>query len=343
MTTEAFNERRFSDASKTKGSYEVWYMTWNHPQTGQGFWLRFVIEATTSTAAGAGHSHGEVWFARFDPNAPERTFGVHRRYPIADVSSSTGPFNVTIGKSQLGHTHTFGAFDGDGHAIAWDLRWDPAAKELKYFPDLAYTLGIGETTVVAPNPHVPVTGSIVVDGERLAFDRATLGQTHVWGTKHAFKWAWAHCADFTGAPGSLVEACIPRIHRRGLTLPPLVMVTLELDGERHRFNQFRHFVRNRASWDATSVRFTVLDSTMKVEAELTCTPDQLVMAPYLDPDGTAVWCANTEIGDARIVVSRRSGLGWREARTLVSHGRAHFELGGRERDPAVTHRHVTVE
>ncbi|HEY6038613.1 MAG TPA: hypothetical protein VIV58_30230, partial [Kofleriaceae bacterium] len=42
MTTEALNARRFRDQP---GTYEVWYLTWNHPATGQGFWLRFVLEA----------------------------------------------------------------------------------------------------------------------------------------------------------------------------------------------------------------------------------------------------------------------------------------------------------
>ena len=81
---------------------------------------------------------------------------------------------------------------------------------------------------------------------------------------------------------------------------------------------------------------------LKIEGELPCRPEQLINGRYIDPDGTEVWCANTEIGDARLTVYRRSGLRWREHRTLVSEGRAHFEHGGRERDPRVTHEHVLV-
>ena len=36
------NQRRWR-ADQT-GVYEVWYMTWNHPATDQGFWLRFITE-----------------------------------------------------------------------------------------------------------------------------------------------------------------------------------------------------------------------------------------------------------------------------------------------------------
>jgi len=68
----------------------------------------------------------------------------------------------------------------------------------------------------------------------------------------------------------------------------------------------------------------------------------MINAPYVDPDGTDLWCANTEIGDAKLTVYRRSGFGWREHRTLTATRRAHFEVGGRVRDPAVTREHILV-
>ena len=74
----------------------------------------------------------------------------------------------------------------------------------------------------------------------------------------------------------------------------------------------------------------------------TCTPAQMVNAPYEDPDGQDLWCVNTEIGDARITVFKRAGLGWREHRTLTATRRAHFEMGSRTRDPAVTREHILV-
>ena len=52
---------------------------------------------------------------------------------------------------------------------------------------------------------------------------------------------------------------------------------------------------------------------------------------------------NTEIGDARITVYRRSGLRLAGAsRASKRKRRAQFELGGRVRDPAVTREHILV-
>src|SRR6185369_6361740 len=98
---------------------------------------------------------------------------------------------------------------------------------------------------------------------------------------------------------------------------------LDLDGEHHRLNQFRHVVGNRAMWRDGRVRFSAWSPTIKIEGELTCQPEQMVTAPYLDPDGTEVFCANTEIGDAHLTVYRRAGVSWREHRRLQARGRAH--------------------
>jgi hypothetical protein len=342
VTTEPENHRRWR--ATDRGVYEVWYLTWNHPATGQGFWLRHVLEAPV-----AGPAHAELWFARFDPARPERTFGIHRRFPLdargdAPGSAPTAPVELAIAGSSLAHDRASGELSGGGHEVRWDLRWEPARTSLHLLPEVMYGGGgRGETTVLSPNPRVWMTGKLVVDGEDLVFERAVLGQTHLWGKKHAYAWAWAHCAELAGARDALLELLGVRLQRRGVTLPPIGLVALDLDGEQHRFNQFRHVVRNRASWGGGRVEFSAWSPAVKLEGELACSPRQMVNAPYLDPDGTEVFCANTEIGDARVTVWKRAGLRWREHRRLEARGRAHFEVGGRTRDPAVTREHVLVE
>jgi hypothetical protein len=334
--SEQANHRRWSD--RDRGVYEVWYMTWNDPSSGQGYWLRYITEAPV-----VGEPRGELWFARFDPADPQRTFAIHKHVPMAEVASGERPFTLSIGGCRLGHDHAVGQLSGDGHDIRWDLRWEPAHEVLRQLPDVMYARGgLGESTVHSPNPRVAMSGSLVVDGETVRFDRAVFGQTHVWGKKHAFSWTWGRCADFAGAPDAVLEILGVRLQRRGVTLPKLFLLALDLDGEQFRLNQFRHVVRNYADWRGSRVEFAAWSPTIKIEGVLSCTPDQMVIAPYEDPDGTHLWCANTEIGDARVTVYRRARMAWRELRVLESTGRAHFELGGRERDPAVTREHMLV-
>lgn len=343
--TEIANHRHW--AADQRGVYEVWYTTWNHPGTDQGFWLRFITEAPTPGSGGAppyGEApRGELWFARFDPARPDRTFGIHKRFRADLVASSTAPFRVTIAGCELAHDHSFGELSGGGHDVRWDLRWQPAPRALRQLPDVMYARGgLGETTVLSPNPRVPLSGTLLVDGEELVFDRAIAGQTHLWGKKHAYSWTWGRCAELPGAPDGVLELLGVRLQRRGLTLPPLTLIALDLDGEQLRWNQFRHVALNRGSWGTGRVAFSAWSPTARIEGELTCAPEHMINAPYLDPDGTQVFCANTEIGDARLTVWKRSGTRWREHRRLHARRRAHFEVGGRVRDPAVARPHALV-
>ncbi len=334
--TEAANVRHWDDTAR--GVYEVWYTTWNHPATDQGFWLRFITEAPVD-----GPPRAELWFARFDPKHPQKTFGIHKRFPIAQLAASASPFAIRIGDSELGHDHSRGELAGHGHQVRWDLRWEPAALVLRQLPDVMYARGgLGETTVQSPNPRVPLSGTLEVDGERLTFDRAIAGQTHLWGKKHAYSWTWGRCAELAGAPDAVLEVLGVRLQRRGVTLPPMTLVALDLDGERLRFNQFHNVAANRGAWRTGHVELTAWTPTVKVAATLTCEPSQMVNAPYLDPDGTEVFCAHTDIGDARITVWKRSGLRWLEHRRLEGLRRAHFEIAGRTRDAAVTTNHLLV-
>lgn len=329
MTTEPLNHRHWH----RPGTYEVWYLTWNHPGTDQGFWLRYLSEAPVS-----GPARGELWFARFDPRDPRRTFGIHTHLP-APVDREQ-PFAVTIGDAQLGHDHAVGSFAD----VAWDLHWEPASQAIRHLPDLTYTKygNLGVTSVVSPNPRVPLSGSVTIGGETLTFDRVVAGQTHVWGQRHATVWTWGRCAEFAGAPGAVLELIGVHQHR-GVQLPRMLWLALDLDGEQHRFTQFRHIVKNRWRGTSTRIEFAAWSPTVRVEGELSCAPEDMVLAPYLDPDGTEVFCANTEIGDAHVRVFRRGGLAWREQRVLVGTRRAHFEVGGRVRDPAITREHVLVQ
>jgi len=332
--TEADNYTKWTPSAR--GHYEVYYLTWNHPGTDQGFWLRYTLEAPLE-----GEPRAELWFARFDPRNPSRTFGVHRAFAASQFASATDPFSLTIAGARLAHDGARGEFSGDGHTMRWDMRWQPSPTALRLLPDLAYTRRIGDSSVVSPNPRVAMTGTVVVDGEELRFDNAPLGQTHIVGTKHAFAWMWGRCADFDGSD-ALLEVFGVRLRRRGVTLPPMVMATLDLDGEHHRLNQFRHVAFNRGKWTPGHATFSAWSPAVKIEGELSCDVKDLIVTPYVDPDGTEVFCMNTEIGDARIVVSKRGALRWREHRRLDARRRAHFEVAGRSPDPRVVAHHVAV-
>ncbi|MCA9678348.1 MAG: hypothetical protein H6709_02395 [Kofleriaceae bacterium] len=337
--TAADNVRRWD--GHARGHYEVWYLTCNHAPSQTGYWIRYTLEAPL---AGVGEPYAQLWFARFDARDPAGTFGINRRFPIASMTATADPFGVAIAANRLGHDRARGSLAGAGHDVAWDLRWTPGARTLRQLPDVMYRRGgLGETTVLSPNVDVAMSGTITVDGRTLTLDAEPGGQTHLWGRKHAHAWGWGHCNAFDDHPGAAFEALTVHLQRRGVTLPPLTILTLRLDGEELAFNQFRHTLGNRGELATGAYRFRAWSPMVKLEGEFSARPEDMVVAHYHDPDGAASYCANTEIGDLRMTVSRRVGRRWREAARLVAPRRGHFEIGQRQRDPAVATDHVTVD
>ena len=331
------NVRRWDGASR--GHYEVWYLTCSHVASQTGFWIRYTLESPLD-----GDAYAQLWFAQFDARDPKRTFGINRKFPIASMTATESPFSIAIAGNQLGADRARGAIAGDGHDVRWDLRWTPSPRTFHQLPSVMYARGgLGETTVLTPNLDVALVGSITVDGRTLTLEGAPAGQTHLWGKKHAHQWAWGHCNAFDGKPGAAFEALTVRLRRGNVTLPPLTILGLVLDGEDLLFNQFRHTPTNRGEMGTGFYRFRAWRPNVRLEGEFSARPEDMVVAPYVDPDGAPSYCSNTEIGDLRLTVYRRSGTRWREAARLTAPRRGHFEVGSREPDPAVVTDHVTVE
>jgi hypothetical protein len=261
------------------------------------------------------------------------------------MTASTEPFAVTIGANKLGHDHARGALSGAGHAAEWDLTWTPGTRTMHWLPSVMYRKGgLGETTVLSPAPDLALRGTVTVDGQVYRLDGAPGGQTHLWGTKHAFAWGWGHCNAFADAPGVTFELLTVRLRRRGLTLPWLTLATLRTPDGEHAFNRFdQAIVAPRPALATGRLRFTASGLTAKLEGEYTCAPERMVRAEYADPDGDPAWCHNTCAADLTLKLSRRVGLGWKLERELRSSGGGHFELGSRDPDAAITRVHTTIE
>lgn len=324
-----------------RGFYEVWYLTWTDPATGDGCWLRYVIEAPL---AGVGEPYAQLWFARLCARDPARSFAINRRFPIASLALGRAPFEVRIGPARLVHDGARGSLSGDGHAVEWDLTWAPGDRTLRQLPAIMYERGLGETTVLSPSVDTRITGSLTIDGERFALTAAPAGQTHLWGTKHAAAWAWAHCNAFDDRPGVALELLHVRLRRRGLAVPPMTIAVLRLPDQELALNRFDQGLLSGPATDLATgrVRFRAGGLLTRVEGELSCTPADLVRAHYHDPDGEERYCHFTALGDLRLTVSRRVRGRWQVTDRLTAARRAAFEIGRATPDPAVTREHVDV-
>ena len=319
------------------GHYEVWYLTFNHAPSRAGFWIRYTLESPR-----AGVPYAQVWFAAFDGERPERSVALNRRYAVDALALQAAPFEVRIGPAVLRHDEARGALEGGGHAVRWDLAWEPSPATHRHLPDIVYRTDFADTRVLSPGPRIALSGSVEVDGRRFDLRAEPGGQTHLWGRKHAHAWAWGRCSAFTDGAEAFVEALTVRVRRAGLVLPPVTFLAVHLDGAELRSTSFRAALRSRGRFGTGRYAFTAESPDARVAGEFTCAPERMVQAEYADPDGARCFCANTEIGDLTLTVLRRAaGAAWEERR-LVAQGTAHFEVAGRERDAAVVRRHLPL-
>ncbi len=336
---EGDNAMRWDRASP--GHYEVWYLTVNHRPSETGYWIRYTLKSPTE----GGEPYAQLWFAFFDARNADSTFGVNQMLPVSSLAAEASPFSVTIEDSVLTHQSASGRIAGDGHEVSWNLAWPPSQATHRQLPPLMYLRGgLGETTVLTPNLHVPMSGSIEVDGRRFELRDEPGGQTHLWGARHAQAWAWGHCNAFEGYPSASLETLTAQIRRGGVDLPPLTVLTLYLGDEVLRWNQPWHLPFSRGDHGTGRYGFRAQKARVALEGEFTCRPEDMVVAPYADPDGVPRYCANTEIADLRVRVWRRGRTGrWLEDRRLFAPRAGHFEVGGRHRDPKIPKDHVVVD
>ncbi|MCS6913863.1 MAG: tocopherol cyclase family protein [Myxococcales bacterium] len=336
--------------NRQPGHYEVWYITLTHRKTGTGFWIRYTLEAPEPQV---GSPYAQLWFCRGDAQDPSRTFGINRRYPIDLLEVGQDPFSLRIGPARMDRSSLSGIVRGGGHEASWDLRFLPATRTHFHLPSFAYARGgsLVDTVVFSPNLSIPLRGTITVDGQTYDFDGDPGGQTHLWGRKHAYAWAWAHCNAFDTGDNhgvAVLEALTVQLRRGPVVLPKLTVLSVYpdgLSGEELAFKEPWQIPLARSSYRTGSYHLLAKGPTVKVEATLTCRPEDMVLTEYVDPDGEPAYCHNTVVSscDLRLWRRRYPGAPWRPWRHLSTRSGAHWEWGGRAGDSQVSRRHVTVE
>jgi hypothetical protein len=317
------------------GHYEVYYLTFTDPRSGVGFWIRYTMVAPLpQTGAEATCS---LWFLAMDPADPSRNVGEKVSFPVSELSSGREPFALRIGDASLTDRGMAGAIERDGKRFAWDLEWAPRLPAYGHVHPLLRRAKIAKTILFLPHPDIEVSGVVELAGRRVDVDRARGGQAHLWGSKHANRWAWAHCNDFSGAEGAprdetFVDGVSVFVPRFGRELGPNTPIVARVAGEDLLATSPLAVTRNKSAFDLTSWRFEARARGRRLIGSVTARREDLVGVTYHDPDGDLAYCYNTEIADMKLEVFARGerSSGWTKRDELVCERRAHFEYAQRE-------------
>ena len=307
------------------GFMEVWYATAIHRSSGCGVWFRYTLTSPEEAPAFC-----ELWGFVFDPDR-KRSFAAKERFPIDRLGAhgrDDGAL-VRIGDAWLSETHLEGALTSGDRSLEWSLDFDPADKCFQHLPSrLRRRAERKVSTVCSPNMSVPFRGTVILDGETLTFDDDPGCQSHRWGKKHSFTWAWAHCSEFEGTDAVLegVAAKAPI----GPLRPTTTFLFLRYRGNDIEFNELRWALLAKSRYTLPTWAFTARTDEWKIVGAVRASIEDFVQVEYMDPDGSPRFCANSEIGDLAAEVYRRSDNRWVHAGSLTARGTAHLEFGAEQ-------------
>ena len=306
---------------------EVWYATVNHRESGCGVWLRYTLTAPKKEV---GSPYCELWGFVFDPEG-KSSFAGKTRFPIDRLGAPNGRDDgalVRIGDAFLSETHLEGELTNDDSKLGWSLDIVPAPACFQHLPrQLRGRVADRVSTVCSPNLDVPFTGRVEVDGRVLEFNGERGCQSHRWGRAHSQTWAWAHCSGFEEDPEALFEGVAARANLGPAPGPTMTFLYLRHQGRDLEFNDLKWAIRARSRYEMPTWAFTARNDDFKIVGAARARPDKLYQVRYQDPDGSARYCANSEIADLAIELYAREGAGWVHKGSLTSLRGAHLEFG----------------
>jgi hypothetical protein len=308
------------------GHYEVYYLSATDPRSGTGIWVRYTMLAPLD-----GEATCTLWFMAM--SAEGERFARTRTLPIGALSAEDDPFHLRLGDGEL----TDRGMAGEVEDARWELCWEPTLAPAEHVHPLLRRTKVAKTVLVLPHPSLEVQGTVAFGGREIELDGARGGQAHLWGSKHASRWAWLHCDDLATLEGepqhpSFVDGVSVFVPRLGREVGPNTPVVGRLLGEDFRSTSPLRVIRNASRFALTSWRFEAVDGARKLVGEVDAPRASLVGVTYHDPDGEKAWCYNSEVASLRLFVwdrTSRGRFGWTLRETLVAPGRAHFEYAQR--------------
>ncbi|MCG3173174.1 MAG: hypothetical protein GMKNLPBB_01352 [Myxococcota bacterium] len=312
------------------GWYEVYYLKFNLPSEQRAFWIRYTMTAPVGEGA---VPRGELWAIAFDEAG-----GKHRAWKQGFEPgrfSFTGS-GVRIGDAAFNHHGARGMVGGpDG--LSWNLVFEEGLPAFSHFPhDWMYSAPLPKTKVVAPHLSMKLSGHVVVEGTRLQFARIPGHQAHIWGTKHAQRWAWANCNQWEGGENAALELLTAQVKVGKWLTPPLTVAALLTPERRLAFNRLSQWRSNQSEYGLERWRLQAEDGEHRLTSAITCKPEWMAGVRYEDPDGEPRICHNSKIADCEVVLERKTGAAWQEIQRLRATRTAAYEVVEPQADPRVS-------
>lgn len=311
-----------------RGWYEVWFCKFVMPDEHAAFWFRYTILVPD---AGKGDPQSMLWGMFYDGRDPHRNLAIKEVYPLAHLQADRDRFQLQMEGAFLGHGRASGRLHKGARGIEWDLEFDPNDEPYYQLFPLLRKLEITKTRICTPNLDVRWRGRLVVNGHEYTVKDAPGQQSHIWGTKHAERWAWANCHLFSGDSTAMLEGFSAVIKLGPVVLRPLTPMLIRYRGQTYDMKGPLAIVRHRTEFSLGSWDFTAESGDLRFVGEVRAKLENLIGVEYKDPDGEPRYCYHDELADCRLKVYRRAGGEWRQEEELLAQGTCAGEWVTREK------------
>ncbi len=312
------NHNGFRYEGGNEGHYESYFQRGNHPSRKLAFWIRYTLFSPKGRPRDA---VGELWAIYFDGER-RRITPVKVVVPYSRCLFNAWELNARIGDAVLDGSSLRGSAEVLDHSLAWDLRYTSAEEPLFLLPEGLYDASFPKAKALVGAPLARFSGSLVVDGERIAVDDWVGSQNHNWGVKHTDEYAWGQVAGFDEAPGSFLEVSTARVHLGPIKTPWLSPMVLRHEGREYRWNAIRTAIRAKAHYDFFRWTFDTRADGARLHGVIEADASDFVGLPYDNPPGGRKTCLNSKVARCTVTLERRGAAPVR----LHTADRAAFEI-----------------
>ena len=298
-----WNAARFRPGA-ARGHYESWFQRANHPSRPLAFWIRYTIFCPAGRPADA---VGELWAIRFDGEAG-RIAALREARPLAACRFSATGLDVAVGDARLYDGGLAGEAAGQGHRIAWDLRYGGGGAPLLLLPEDLYARALPKAKALVGTPGAVYDGRLVVDGEPIAIEGWPGSQNHNWGSRHTDRYAWGQVAGFDDAPDAFLECTTARV-RLGPAWSPvwspwMTLLVLRAGGREYALNGIGQALRARGGYRYFEWEFDTAAAGVRIRGRIHAPREAFVGLTYGNPPGGAKTCLNCKIAACELVLER---------------------------------------
>jgi len=289
------------------GHYEVYYLKWNDMASQTAYWIRYTM---TAPLAQISNPYCELWGIFFDAKDPKNNFAVKNRFQIDKLAWNKDKFRVQVSDAELTMNACHGKIvdEAKGNTLSWELDFDSPGNTFYHFPNQRfYTGSFPKTKALAPHEDARFTGTVIANGREIKFSEARGQQTHLWGVKHALRWAWGHCNTFKEDEDVIWEGLDSQIMLGPVKSPHFKLFYLRYKGRDYYFNRLPQWFANKSKWELARWTFDVHNKDIRMVGELNAPYEDFVAVTYTDPDGDLLWCNNCKVSDIKLTLFDASG------------------------------------